>query len=101
MAIEEMQDSLRFAPKTKTQRNWPMASDKYPMTKYHRTPMKHGCKQYCDRSFCLSQLCLTRLLKKSYYPSTRVVSAPVSQSDIHQVLKLKKVRLYLMIYKQN
>jgi len=89
--MDELKNSLLFPPIVIPTRNWPMAADLFPMAKYHRTPLKLGCKNYCDKSFCLSQLCLTRLLKRFYYPTSRVVSAPVSNSDLQLTLKLRKV----------
>ena len=94
--MDELKNSLLFPPIVVPTRNWPMAADMFPMVNYHRTPLKLGCKSYCDRVHCLSQLCLTWLLKRFYYPSSRVVSAPVSTSDLHLTLKLRKVMSHII-----
>ena len=87
--MDELHQALYYQITVPPRRNWPMLEDHYPMAQYSRPPLKMGCQPHCDKMFCLSQLCLTRLLKHSYFPAERMVSIPCSQADRHHALNLK------------
>ena len=87
--MDELTQALHYQLDTVPRRNWPMLEDHYPMAVYVHPPLKMGCRQFCDRMFCLSQLCLSRQLKNSFFPAGRVISVPCTQSDRHLPLNLR------------
>ena len=98
ITFDELHNALYYDLQPSPRRNWPVLEDHYPMASYLKSPLKAGCKSYCDKMFCLSQLCLTRMLKNSYFPASRTISIPVGQSDRHHILKLPKVRNFRICF---
>ena len=87
--IEELKAVLMHPSAPAPMRNWPHSEDCYPLAKYHRQPIKRECKDACDQRYCLTRLCVTRLVQAATFSPDRPVTLPVAMADRQFSMNLK------------
>ena len=87
--MEELRAVLMHPSVPAPMRNWPHDSDVYPLAKFHRQPIRRECKEECDQKYCLTRLCVSRLVQASHFPADRPVTIPVAAADRQFDMNLK------------
>lgn len=69
---------------------FPTPETQYPYHEMDRSA-ENKCVSNCPQHYCLQDICLTRVMADTHFPSSRPVSVPVSDEDRNITIKARSV----------